>query len=221
MKLNKSIKVKIEEELLNYEPLLKTVSGTKEVVILDKFYIIFIFLIFLFFIFLKFNILISLMLIILNFYILKVIFDKHKYYKEKQSEYMKNTKRELEQILPLVPIYSKIDNDEIIFYTKLIIYNGKNIFSDKINSSDFYFNKLTKEEIFILIGIIYTSNELLKDNPNLYKVAKEETNVCLWNINGTNFKLVILDENHNKIYSKELDLSKEEKDIPEWSWKNN
>ena len=99
MKLNKSIKVKIEEELLNYEPLLKTISGTKEVVILDKFYIVFIFLIFLFFIFLKFNILISLMLIIFNFYILKVIFDKYKYYKEKQSEYMENTKRELEQIL--------------------------------------------------------------------------------------------------------------------------
>ena len=72
----------------------------------------------------------------------------------------------------------------------------------------------------MLIGLIYSSNKFVHTYPEI-KNMLSDNNVCIWSINGMNFKLSILDNNHNTIFTKELDLSKEEKINPQWTWKKN
>lgn len=221
-KINKSIKVDIQEELLNLEPLLKNISGTKEIINFEKLYLIYIFSISILFLFLLLNIplIFIFILIMINIITTINIYKLNKLYRNKQLIYKEKVKKKLEKLFPLIPIYSIIKNDEIIYYTKLIIYKNKEILTEIIKPTNYYFNHLNKDEIYMLIGLIYSSNKFIHTYPEI-KNLLSDNNVCIWSINGMNFKLNILDDNHNTIFTKELDLSKEEKLNPQWTWKKN
>ena len=143
------------------------------------------------------------------FSVINIYKNEAKFFKERiiiVEEY----KNKIENILPLVPIYSKTRKEEILYYTTIF----KN---DRI--TNIYFNDLSKNDLAILAGLFYCSKKLNKSKPELKNLINDKS-VVLWQLQDNGFKVLILDENNNPLYDNFFDLENTSKLDYKFHWKD-